>query len=108
MTTTKTSPAQQAKDFVDACSKLGWKIERIDDSVVTITKRFSAGNNDGLIECDMEYYDLLSLCPYKGGSVWGTDCGGLGAISALNHGLFRMNKSGSSAKRFASEVQKIR
>lgn len=107
MPATKSSPKQQAKQFVDRCSQLGWKIERVTDNIVTITKRFPIGSNDGLVECDMEYYDVLSLCPYKGGSVWGTDCGGMGAMSALNNGLFRMNKSGSGGKRFAAEVRKL-
>jgi len=106
-TTVKTTPAQQAAEFMGRCNSLGWKVERIDDSVVTITKRFAAGDRDGLVECDMEYYDVLGMCPLKGGSVWGTDCGGLGAISALNSGVFRMNKSGSGGKRFAAEVRKI-
>jgi hypothetical protein len=106
-TATKTTPAQQAAEFVSRCNSLGWKVERIDDSVVTITKRFTAGDRDGLVECDMEYYDVLGLCPHRGGSVWGTDCGGIGAMSALNSGMFRMNKSGTGGKRFAAEVRKL-
>jgi hypothetical protein len=106
-TATKVTPAQQAIEFVSKCRTLGWKIEKIDDSVVTIVKYFQAGNRDKLVECDMEYYDMLGMCPHRGGSVWGTDCGGMGAISALNNGVFRMHKSGSGAKRFAAEVRKI-
>ena len=103
-TETKITPAEQATRFIDRCNALGWRVERITDEVVTIAKRFTPGDNSGLVECDMEYYDLLSLCPNRGGSVWGTDCGGLGAISALNSGVFRMNKSGSGAKRFAANL----
>ena len=106
-TAIKTTPAQQAAEFVSRCRSLGWKIERIDDSVVTIAKRFTPGSREGLVECDMEYFEILDLCPNKGGSVWGTDCGGIGAMSALNNGMFRMNKSGSGAKRFAAEVRKL-
>jgi hypothetical protein len=104
---TKTNPTQQATEFVYQCNQLGWQIASITDSVVTITKKFQAGCRDGLVECDMQYYDLLSLCPHKGGSVWGTDCGGIGAMTALTNGLFKVNKSGSGAKKFAAEVRKL-
>lgn len=104
---TKVDTKQLAQEFVDKCTALGWRIERVTDEVITISKRFAPGSNDGLIECDMEYYDILSLAPHKGGSVWGTDCGGIGAISALNSGCFRMNKSGSGAKRFNAALLKI-
>ncbi len=106
-TAAKATPAQQAREFVTRCAELGWKVERITDAVVTITKRFAPQDREKLVECDMEYYDLLSLCPHRGGSVWGTDCGGLGAISALNNGVFRMNKSGSGGKQFAAHVSKL-
>jgi hypothetical protein len=102
---TKFTPAQQAAEFVSRCSELGWKIESVSDSVVTITKRFRAGDRDSLVECDMEYYSLLSLAALRGGSIWGTDCGGIGAISALNSGVFRMNKSGTG-KRFVAALRK--
>jgi hypothetical protein len=104
---TKTSQAQQAAAFVSRCSELGWRVTSITDTTITITKRFTPGCRDGLVECDMEYYDVLALCPFKGGSVWGTDCGGIGAMSALNTGVFRMSKSGSGGKRFVAEVQKL-
>jgi hypothetical protein len=104
---TKATPAQQAAEFASRCNALGWNIENITDSVITITKRFAPGDNNGLVECDMEYYDVLGMIPFKGGSVWGTDCGGLGAISALNSGMFRMNKSGNGGKKFAAELRKI-
>ena len=105
---TKSDPKQQAAAFVEACKKCGWKIETCGESHVTITKRFPAGDKEKLVECDGEYYDILILAPYKGGSVWGTDCGGIGAISALHSGLFRMHKSGRSGVRFSKEVNKIK
>lgn len=94
---------EQAAAFVNLAKSSGWSIQ-ITDTVVTIIKRFEPGCREKLVECDMEYGSLLDLCPHKGGSVWGTDCGGVGAISALNSGVFRMNKSGSGAKRFAAQV----
>jgi hypothetical protein len=103
----KLNPTEQATEFVNRCKELNWRVASITDTVVTITKEFQRGCQDGLVECDMEYYDLLSLCPHKGGSVWGTDCGGIGAMTALANGLFKVNKSGSGAKRFAAEVRKL-
>lgn len=103
----KVKPAAQAKQFAEKCNSLGWRIERVTDNVITITKLFRAGDNNGLVECDMEYYDILSIAPHRGGSVWGTDCGGIGAISALQNGVFRMNKSGDGAKRFSAELRKL-
>jgi hypothetical protein len=55
----------------------------------------------------MEYYSILELLPTTSpGSVWGTDGGGIGAISAMNTGVFTMNKSGGS-KRVLSALKKI-
>lgn len=104
---TKTDPKQQATNFINACKNAGWKIEHVSASSVTISKRFTPGDKKELVECDMEYYDILSYAPHKGGSIWGTDCGGIGALSALNSGLFRMHKSGQTGgARFATEVKK--
>jgi hypothetical protein len=40
------------------------------------------------------------------GSVWGTDGGGVGAISAIQSGVFQMSKSGGS-KRVLSAISKL-
>lgn len=95
------------QDFKSECEKYGWNINIKNDSVISINKRFPSGDMDKLVECDGEYYHLLSMVPLKGGSIWGTDCGGIGAISALNSGLFVMNKSGNSGKRFLNALKKI-
>ena len=85
-----------ARKIADTCKSLGWEYD-VQRSLLIITKRFPAGSNDGLVTCDMEYYSILGLLPTtRPGSTWGTDCGGIGAISALNSGVFTMKKSGGS------------
>lgn len=82
-----------AREFFATCVKLGWSYE-IRDNVLSITKKFIPGDNAGFVECDMQYYNILSIIPSRGGSIWGTDGSGVGAISAMNSGVFKMNKSG--------------
>jgi len=104
--TKKMNPVQQAEMFLARCAELGWRVTSVDDSVITIAKHFLPGSLQQLVACDMEYGDLLSLCPHRGGSTWGTDCGGIGGMSALTSGVFRMHKSGDGAKRFSAAVFK--
>jgi hypothetical protein len=94
-----TSKSQEiAQKIVDTANRLRWNIT-IRGNILVISKKFTPGDNEGLITCDMEYYDILSLLPStSSGSIWGTDCGGIGAISALKSGNFVMNKSGGSTR----------
>jgi hypothetical protein len=82
-----------AREFFTFCVKLGWFYE-VRGDILTITKKFTPGDNEGFIECDMEYNDILSIVPNRCGSIWGTDGGGMGAFSAIKSGVFTMNKSG--------------
>lgn len=102
-------PAKEvAKEFVEKTKKYGWNYEVRGGSVLTITKNIIPGNNDSFIHADSEYYDLLSTVPTTSpGSMWGTDGGGLGAVSAINSGRFKMNKSGCS-KRVLNAIKKIK
>ena len=94
-TTTKRDNAAVAAEFAAACRAAGWGFVVGDGSVVSIFKNFAAGSNAGLCECDSEYHGLLSRLPRsQAGSDWGTDCGGIGALSALKSGRFVMNRSG--------------
>lgn len=98
---------EQAKVFIEAVNKYGWQVERVDDSIVTIVKQFTPNDRDALVKCDTEYFSILCKAPLKGGSIWGTDCGGVGAIAALRSGVFRMNKSGNTGKRFLNALKKL-
>ena len=92
----KKTAKETAIEIKEKCQKLGWSYE-VRGSILTIQKHFTPGDNNGLVECDMFYYDILSLLPQTSpGSTWGTDCGGIGAYAALKTGCFTMNKSGGS------------
>jgi hypothetical protein len=95
-----------ANKILEVAARLGWDVN-VRGSILTISKEFTPGDNDALVTCDMEYYGILSyLKTTYAGSTWGTDCGGIGAMSALKYGRFTMNKSGGN-KRVLSALKKI-
>jgi hypothetical protein len=97
---------EQARKIVEMCDRLGWTYE-VRGSILTISCTFPKGLVDGLNACDSEYYSILELLPRTSpGSDWGTDCGGIGAMSALKSGMFRMNRSGGS-KRVLNALAKM-
>ena len=99
---TITPPKEQAAELVALCRKWGWTYS-IRGSVLTIQKRFTPGDDEGLRICDMEYGSILEKLPRtSSGSDWGTDCGGIGAMSALASGNFKMNRSGGSKRVLAA------
>ena len=88
----KTNPLEIASRFVAHCNACGIQIERA-SHIITLTKRIPIG--DALAFADAEsdcsiIYDLPGGC----GSVWGTDGGSVGGMTALNTGRFRLNRSG--------------
>lgn len=88
-----------AKEIKAMADRLGWKIARCSGSILTIEKVMEPATNDAFVRADSEYYSILGLMPTTSpGSVWGTDGGGMGALSAMNSGVFRMNKSGCSVR----------
>jgi hypothetical protein len=93
---TKKTPTDIAREIFDTAARLGWTLE-VRGSILTTKKRFTPGDNDGFIEADMMYYEILDLLPRtRAGSDWGTDGGGIGALSAIKSGVFTMNRSGGS------------
>jgi len=103
----KETSAEIATRFVETCRKYGWNYE-VRGSILTITKKIIPGDNDSLTRADMEYGSIFCHVPRTtSGSTWGTDCGGIGALSALNSGNFKMNMSGGS-KRVLTAISKIR
>lgn len=97
---------QQAQAIADLCAEYGWTFS-VRRSILEINKEFTPGSMDEFVTADMEYYSILSLLPStSAGSIWGTDGGGVGAISAIDKGLFSMKKSGGS-KRVLSALAKI-
>lgn len=95
-----------AQKILDVAKGLGWNVEvRRGNTILTITKNISG--NDEFVTADMEYYTILGELPTTSpGSIWGTDGGGVGALSAMNSGVFTMNKSGGS-KRILQALAKI-
>jgi hypothetical protein len=98
----------KAVKLLETAKKLGWDVHASHTGILCITKHFTAGSMEEFVECDMEYYEVLSLLPStEPGTVWGTDGGGIGGISALNSGVFQMQKSGGS-KRVLSAISKLK
>lgn len=105
--TKKPSASQQAQAFANLCREYGWQYEASRPNVLTITKRIPSGDKEAFTTADMEYGSLFAFAPLKGGSVWGTDGGGIGGMAALASGVFTMKKSGSG-KRFMAELDKLK
>lgn len=92
--------------ILETAKELGWEVAIRGNSIMTITKT-GINTNDDFVRADMEYYSILSLLPSTSpGSVWGTDGGGIGALSAMKTRVFTMNKSGGS-KRVLSALRKL-
>lgn len=93
-----------ALSIKETATRLGWSVE-VSRGILRISKPING--NEELVIADSEYYSILGLLPQTtAGSVWGTDCGGVGAISALRTGIFTMNKSGGS-KRVLNALAKL-
>ena len=95
-----------AQEIVNTAAELGWKISVRGNGILTITKEGIRSKED-FCRADMEYYSILGKLPStSAGSIWGTDGGGVGALTAMSTGTFVMNKSGGS-KRVLSAIKKI-
>jgi hypothetical protein len=102
-----TKSEQQVSEFLTTTAKYGWTVSRVRGGVVEITKLIKPGCNESFVTADMEYYSILSMAPGKGGSIWGTDGGGIGGMVAMNTGRFVMKKSGvnkSFIKKLSQQV----
>jgi hypothetical protein len=105
----KETPMSAAKEtaqkIVAIAKEYGWDLN-VRGSILTIYKDGIRTKED-FVRADMEYYSILGLLPSTSpGSIWGTDGGGIGALTAMNSGVFTMNKSGGS-KRVLNELKKM-
>ena len=88
--------SDSAQSIADKCNDLGWTFS-VRGSILTINKRIKPNDREEFVTADMEYFSILGLLKStRAGSIWGTDGGGIGALSAMKSGLFTMNKSGGS------------
>lgn len=108
MNAAKTSPTEAAAAFASKCNHHGWKWTIKGDTCVEVSTTFAPGDNDAYTMADSIGYELLALAPLKGGSIWGTDGGSVGGFVGLKGGYYRLNKSGSGAKRFLAELKKFK
>lgn len=100
-----TIASEAAKKIVATAKEYGWELQ-VRGSILTIYKCGISSNED-FCRADMEYYSILEQLPStSAGSVWGTDGGGIGALSAMSSGVFKMNKSGGS-KRVLDALKKM-
>jgi hypothetical protein len=99
-------PIEIAQEIRDAATRLRWTYS-VRGSIFTVERRFQAGSMEGFRECDMMYFEILGRLPRtEAGSDWGTDGSGIGGMSALASGVFRMNRSGGS-KRVLAALAKL-
>lgn len=95
-----------AKKIRATADELNWEIVSA-SGILKIKKRITPNDNESFVRADSEYGSILELLPTTSpGSVWGTDGGGIGALSAMNSGVFVMNKSGGS-KRVLTQLAKL-
>lgn len=100
-----TIASEAAKKIVATAKEYGWELQ-VRGSILTIYKCGISSKED-FCRADMEYYSILEQLPStSAGSVWGTDGGGIGALSAMSSGVFKMNKSGGS-KRVLDALKKM-
>ena len=85
--------AEAVANFKAVCAKYGWSYS-VRGTILTISKPID-GTLEDFARADGEYYGILSWArTTRPGSTWGTDGGGMGAMSAMANKLFVMNKSG--------------
>jgi hypothetical protein len=85
----KKTSLQIAQEIKQTADDLGWQLAVRNGSILTITKKLARCNMEEFTKADMEYYSILGKLPTTSpGSMWGTDGGGVGGMSALNSGCF--------------------
>lgn len=85
-----------AQKILDAAKEKGFEVG-VRGDILTISKDFTPGDADAFRKCDMTYFGVLCLLKRsRPGSDWGTDGGSVGGLSAIQNGLFVMNRSGGN------------
>lgn len=97
---------QQVAEFLTECALKGFHVS-FRNTVVTISKKFAAGDSPAFTEIDMVAPQILRKIPVRksDSSMWGTDGGSVGGWAALESGRFTLNISGVQ-KKFLAELEK--
>lgn len=97
---------QQVAEFLTECALKGFHVS-FRNTVVTISKKFAAGDSRAFTEIDMVAPQILRKIPVRksDSSMWGTDGGSVGGWAALESGRFTLNISGVQ-KKFLAELEK--
>ncbi len=92
-----TTANDTAMKILATAKELGWDVA-VRGSILTIYKD-GINDKEAFCRADSEYFSILGLLPSTSpGSIWGTDGGGIGALSAMSSRVFKMNKSGGSKR----------
>ena len=101
------SDQEIAQKFVNQCKEYGFTWTA-GTNILSVHKKFTPGDSDGFIDCDMRGPHLLGLVKMtQPGSIWGTDGGSVGGYIALTSGNYTLNKSGCS-KRILKQISKLK
>jgi len=101
-----TTAAFDAANWYTIARSLGYRLTAR-GCIVTLTKRFAAGDLAAFADCDMTAPSLLAQLPATSpGSTWGTDGASVGGYSAVKHGAYTLNRSGIS-KRIVAKLAKL-
>ena len=96
---------ETALEFINLCNELGWS-PTVRGSILEISKSITPDCNSSFCKADMEYGSIFDVIPRTGaGSIWGTTGDGVGALSAMRAGVYRVKMSGGS-KRVLGAIQK--
>lgn len=97
---------EQVAEFLTECALKGFHVS-FRNTVVTISKKFAAGDSRAFTEIDMVAPQILRKIPVRksDSSMWGTDGGSVGGWAALESGRFTLNISGVQ-KKFLAELEK--
>lgn len=95
-----------AQNFIQKCKEYGFSF-KVRDTVVSVSKTIATNNSEAFATAENQSSSLLIDIPMTTpGSVWGTDGGSIGGLSAMQTGAFSMNQSGCS-KRVLNAIRKM-
>ncbi len=96
-----------AENLIAKATEFGFSIST-SGSVLCVSKVLPTNSPADYAQAESYASTLLSMIKMTSpGSIWGTDGASIGGYAALQTGVFRMNKSGCSA-RVISQINKLK